>query len=192
MKNIFLQNEKNFYAIKTIFLHNKKYFSRWKNNFYTIEYIFFYQMNFFTMKIFLDMLIIIFLHNEQNFSMQWKILFYTMIIFFPVIWNIQLWKIWNCYRTLSNWKIVFYEIFSGECNCGKNYQCTGCVKLKLIKHVMLTLTSHEEFTFFFFWEINVYFIVWNSYMFNFFGRSFFGNFHIFHRLKYLNSSFFTK
>ena len=134
-----------------------------------IKYIFLYKMKTFFI-----------LHNEniisswwEKFSTRWKILFYTMIIFFPVIWNFQLWKIWNCYRTLSNWKIVFYEIFSGECNFGKNYQCTGCVKLKLIKHVMLTLTSHEEFTFFFFWEINVYFIVWNSYMFNFFGRSFF-------------------
>ena len=37
---------------------------------------------------------------------------------------------------------------------------------------MLTLTSHEEFTFLFFWEINVYFIVRNSYMFNFFGRNY--------------------
>ena len=157
-----------------------------KKHFYIIKYIFSTKWKHFFI-----------LYNEniisrrwEKFSTRWKILFYTMIMFFPVIWNIQLWKLWNCYRTLSNWKIVFYEIFSGECNFGKNYQCTGCVKLKLIKHVMLTLTSHEEFTFFFFWEINVYFIVWNSYMFNFFGRSFFGNFHIFHRLKYLNSSFF--
>ena len=128
----------------------------------------------------------------KKFSTRWKILFYTMIIFSPVIWNIQLWKIWNCYRTLSNWKIVFYEIFSGECNFGKNYQCTGCVKLKLIKHVMLTLTSHEEFTFFFFWEINVYFIVWNSYMFNFFGRSFFWKFSHISQTEILEFIFFLR
>ena len=118
MKNIFLEDEKNFYAIKIFFYIIKNFFHDEKSistqlNIFFLQNEFFYNEN---LSLHVDHF---FLHNEQYFSLRWKILFYTMIN--CVLWyeksifekyGIDVVKFWTI-------KLYFMESFLGNVILGK-------------------------------------------------------------------------